>query len=155
MAQQFTGPGPWVFLLISRREEEGHAACHQDVPDAVCVIVIFSGFHEGVHCYGHECQAGPGEEEKGPALPRGRIAAVLGDSTIDLWEERRLTGSSTAKGLASPLQGKNSDSLLQNLLLTCLAFLARTKCPQAQMVAIKCLRSKWQWASCHMSLEVC
>lgn len=131
MAQQFTGPGPRVLLLISRRKEEGHAACHHDVPDAVSVIVIFSGFHEGVHCYGHKCQAGPREEEKDPALPRGRIAAPPGDPTIDLWEERGVTGSSTAKGLASLLQGESLVNLLQNKLLTCLAFPTRMKCPQS------------------------
>lgn len=48
-ARELLGPGPGLLMLVPRREQESDAAGHQHVPDAVGVVVVLIGFHEGVH----------------------------------------------------------------------------------------------------------
>lgn len=47
--RELLGPGPGLLVLVPGREQESHAAGHQHVPDAVGVVVVLIGFHEGVH----------------------------------------------------------------------------------------------------------
>lgn len=47
--RELLGPGPGLLMLVPRREQESDTASHQHVPDAVGVVIVLIGFHEGVH----------------------------------------------------------------------------------------------------------
>ena len=80
-------PAWFLPVFFFGRQQKNHAACHQDVPQRVCVIVVVLCLRKDEHTDCDESAEGAGEQEEHPATPRGRVAVMTLHAAIHLTGE--------------------------------------------------------------------
>lgn len=77
-------PAQRLPVLLPRRQQEDHAAGHQDVPQRVRVVVVALRLGEDVQAHSDEGAQRSGQEVEDPALPGGWVAVSPADAPVHL-----------------------------------------------------------------------